>query len=617
MNADLKRMEEALLNAEKAMDVKAAKQIAAEMRILLQRSNPTIGQPEPLKLGQEGMPAAIRAVAKEASPSAQVFAGVGSAPVLAGQGLAGLVGQDNPETVSNWRSIQRATPRTLGGNLMGNVGMFGAAPTQLAAGGIRAGAAALGTRAPAMLATRPWMVGDTIFTSGALNAATEPGSAHDRAMAGIFASGTSGIAPGMYALGAGARRMGTSGGRQIRVGEGLLAELGEEGTERLGSRLVGPDRARGLLGVRSSAAVRTGEPALESLESGSRATRGDLWRNFDQENAAARWSALQNRAGTPDELALLKADRSSATSSMRSDAITDATTIAGMASPGMHLKALNDKVAELRIGKARPNPDAQKLADYVGGELNKGISPEQMYEMRKFLTDGVKAGRTDELSNAVKSARVERMEFVGMIDDVLDEMSGGQWRDYLRAYAGKSIPITSKQALQDMITAMQRGQPLGEVPSSMTASWKTVGNLRDRFGQKEIGGKMFDRLEPADRDLVNTLVDNLKRQSDAMTTKATLGSPTAGLLANSSRAQNITRGLLGAKVNSVMPGAGLLTGAAFDNLGRKAEAELARLLQDPEALLEALKAAKRAELLRKGSSRAGAGAGGAGSQFPR
>lgn len=618
---DLKRMEEALYNAEKAGDIEAAKFIAAEMRQALLREQPSLGMPEQIKLGQEGMPDAIRTVARESSEPSQVFAGVGSAPVLAGQGLAGLVGMDDKATVQNWRSVQRATPATIGGNLIGNVGMFGAAPTQLGAGGVRAGSVLLGKAAPNVLKSRPWTAGDTVLSSVAINAAVEPGTPQDRAMAGIWALGGSAVVPGTYAVGAGGRRMLTSGGKRVQVGEGLRLELGEDGAERLAAGLTGPDRAQGLLGVRSSAAVRTGEPTLEALESGSRATRGDLWRGFDQDNARARWDALNARAGTPEELEALKRARDTTTGASRQEALSDAQITAQMTlgNPVSDkiLHPILSKISDIRTGVSRPNKNAQVLADYIEGQLKEGVTPEQLYTIRKELTDGVKAGRNDELGNAIKAARAERMELVGMIDDTLDTLSGGSWRPYLKEYAGKSLPITSKQALLDMVSALQKGQPVGEVPSAMTASWKTVGNLRDRFGQKEIGSKIFDRLEPGDRDLINTLVENLKRQSDAMTTKATLGSPTAGLLANSSRAQNITQGLLGEKVNSVLPGGGILTGAAFDNLGRKAETELARLLQDPDALLEALKAAERAEKLRKVTSRIGAGSGGAVSEYPR
>jgi hypothetical protein len=224
----------------------------------------------------------------------------------------------------------------------------------------------------------------------------------------------------------------------------------------------------------------------------------------------------------------------------------------------------------------------------------------------------VKAGRTDQLSSSIKAARAQRMEVVGMIDDLLEDLSGGGWKDYLRRYMVESGPITSKQALQDIATSVKRGQPEGAVPTAMgeSAAWKTLGNLRDRFGQKEFGSKLFDRLTPDDRELLNTLVDNLKRQSDVMSAKGVLGSHTAPLLASSQRAGNVT-GILSSAAERSIPLGGILASNAFNSLGRKAEEELARLLQDPSALAEALEAAARARALAAGASRAGGASGGA------
>jgi hypothetical protein len=148
---------------------------------------------------------------------------------------------------------------------------------------------------------------------------------------------------------------------------------------------------------------------------------------------------------------------------------------------------------------------------------------------------------------------------------------------------------------------------MGESPA-----WKTVGNLRDKFGQKELGSKTIDTLLPEDRLLLNNVTDSLKRQSDSMTSRATLGSPTAGLLANAGRAEGVTRNMLESGVNTILPfGGSVLSSKVFDKLGRQAEEELAKLLQNPDALAEALASAMRARKIQAGASRVGAGVGGA------
>jgi hypothetical protein len=608
--SDFKRFEQALQNAEKAGDVEAARSIAAAMREAMLRSDPSLGAPNPIRLGQEAMPDAIRETLRGASRPAQVMSGVGSAAGIAGEGIKELFSKGDAANLENWRSVAGATGDTIGGNLLGNISMFGAGPTRL-------GTSAVGavTKVPAWLASRPGMVADTAATAGLLNTLATPGDARERLTAGGMSLAASLGVPALYATGAGARRVLTRGGKRVSVGEGVLAEVGDEGHARLLDALRSPDPAAALA-VSSSAAMRSGEPTLEVLERGSRSSRGDLWRDFDRLNAQARWNALTGRAGTPEELAHLKALRDSRTGGLRDEALENAQLTAqltrGNAISEPMLKQFSQKLADWRSGKLRPNKDVQTLADYLEQEIKQGMTPEQLYEVRKVLTEGVKAGRTDQLSSSIKAARAQRMEVVGMIDDLLEDLSGGGWKDYLRRYMVESGPITSKQALQDIATSVKRGQPEGAVPTAMgeSAAWKTLGNLRDRFGQKEFGSKLFDRLTPDDRELLNTLVDNLKRQSDVMSAKGVLGSHTAPLLASSQRAGNVT-GILSSAAERSIPLGGILASNAFNSLGRKAEEELARLLQDPSALAEALEAAARARALAAGASRAGGASGGA------
>lgn len=612
---ELKRMEAALLAAEKAGDVDAAKAIAGDMMRVMQRSNPSLGMPEPRTIGRDALPKIIQDFVKQEDKSDQVLMGAGSAAVLAREGTRGLAGYMNPQTVAEQKAIRDASPMSQLGNVGGNVAMFSSIPTRGIASAASGISGMLGKAAPAALQSRPAVVLDTALTAGLLNAATEPGSVSERAQAGILSAGVSSAAPGLYATGAGARRMMTRGGKRVSVGEGILAEAGDENADRIIASLRQPDPVEGILGVRNSSAVRSGNPTIEALESGSRVQRGDLWRNFDTDNASARWDALRRASGTPEELAGMKATRDNVTGAMRDEALSNANTTAAMTRGSSisdeMLSPFQAKVNEYRTGGLRPNRDVQTLANWLEGEIKQGVTPEQLYEMRKALTDGVKAGRNDELSNAIKASRAQRMELVKMIDENLNTLSGGFWGDYMKRYSKDSLPITSKQALLDVVTALERGQPLGEVPSAMGNSWKTVGNLRDRFGQKEIGGRLFDRMTPEDRQVMNALVDNLKRQSDVMTTRATIGSPTAGLLANAGRASGITQGVVEMGANRAVPLGGMLVSGAFDRFGRKAEEELAKLLQDPDALVQAILSAQNARRIAGASSRVGAGSGAA------
>jgi hypothetical protein len=606
---DMRRLEDALLAAEKAGDVEAARTIAVEIRREMKRANPSLGVPEPAQLGQSGMRSAIRDVAREGSRTEQAFAGAGSALARAGHGL---VGHDNTNPdVQNWQSLASATPDTIGGNLLGTVGLFGAGPTRLGTG-----AAGMVGKVPAWLAGRTGTAVDTALTGALVNAAATPGDFSERAYEGMWGLG-GGVIPGLYAVGAGGRRMVTSGGRQVAVGEGVLTETGNK-AERLIEDLKANDPGAPI-GVRSTSAMKTQDPTLQTLESGSRAKRGDLWKPTDQQNAKARWDALLGRAGTKEELEALEAGVNAKTGGLREKAITEAQAIEGLRGidlmPSM-VRPIQQLAANWRFS-LRPNRGAQKLADYVEGELKQGITPEQLYVMRKELADGIKPGRNDELSNAVKTARKQSVEAIKAIDEVLDNLSGGGWGEYLSQHSKGMKPVESKRALQDIAGSLERGMPAGVVPPAMgeSAAWKTVGTLRDRFGNKELGKKTVQTLLPEDKELVDAIVDSLKRQADSMTSKATLGSPTAPLIANAGRADAVSRSVVQNGVARLLPGGDILASKVFDKLGRQGEEELARLLQDPEAMADAIAAAIRARRIQAGASRLGAGSGAAGGNY--
>lgn len=535
----------------------------------------------------------------------QVLGGVGTAPALAYEGIKGLFGRTNHTNVDEQRALRDTNWNARGGNIAGNLGMAYMLPVRAGAGM----AGMIGGRVPAMVAGRGGMLGDTVLTAGALGAVLEPGGLAERAKAGITSMVASAAAPALTALGQGVRRMTTSTGRQIAVGEALRREVGSKADD-LAAALRGTDDAAMAVGVKPSSAMLTKNPVLEVLESGSRAKRADLWRGVDGQNAQARWDALLTRASTKEHLDLLKEARDASTKAMRDKAMTMAETSVlfekAATIPPAELKSVLARLDDLTGGAMRPNKDVQTLAAYVRKELENGISPRQLYEMRKYLTDGIKAGRADELSQAAKAARPQRIELVQQFDDILNKLSGGEYGDYMKSYAAQSKPITSTQAMQDIVGALERGQPVGQVPAAMTAASNTVGRLRDSYGSKQIGSQTFDRFLPEDRSFMNSLTQNLADQARVMSSKATLGSPTAGLLANIGRAEATTRFLKNGAQMLPIPGGGILASKALDEAGNRAEQELARLLQNPEALALALDRAKVAEQLMRRASGAGA-----------
>jgi hypothetical protein len=651
-------------------------------------------------LGQEGMPQAIKSVASQSGVANQRLAGLGSAPMIAGNAIAQLAGAKNAPDIQNWQAVAHATPDTTMGNIAGNALTFGAIP---------AGAVGAGMRMAGRSIPRLGAAADVAATQGGIAAATTPGDTGDRLLAGAFGAGA-GVLPGGVSAVQGGRRVITKEGNRLGIAEGLRRELGPE-AEGLTTALEGkyPGEA---YGVRPTAAMLTRNPVLETMETGSRVRTGDQWTQFDRMNAAARWKALEDAAGTPQELEKLRAARDAITTPKREGALAAAnrrgievpalqsklesqlqsrldsekeamvsalrdagrfeTTAAQMEHRGANfspvegmprvsgrisdfpdrvaeaqkaakdaravyearraqvaaterqleilgghkttsmqesIQPLTSKLEQLSTGGDRPNKDVQTLVGYVKGELDKGATPDQLYTIRKMLTDGIKAGPTSELSQAARAARPQRMQIIGEIDNALNDMSGGKWQDYLESYKISSPLINSRQALTNITDALKSGRPVGEIPASLgeRPAPSAFGRLLERHGTKEFGSKEIDQLIPQHRELANTLLSDLNTQQGVMLPRGMLGSPTAPNMANAGRVNQLTNSLVDA-AGSVIPYAGGVVAANVKGgMARKQEEALAELLKDPKQLAEALRKAKiSADLLRQ-SGQAGAG----------
>jgi hypothetical protein len=405
----------------------------------------------------------------------------------------------------------------------------------------------------------------------------------------------------------------TARGKELKVGSSLLDELGD-GAGDLERVLRQQSAENRILGTQPSAAAMTQNPALQGLEAGSRVTRPDPWIMLDRQNAATRWAALNNAAGTPETRQGLRAARDAATAPMRNEAIDTATTSMNMARRGgIHESEAWPIVNRLENLRMSGNPDARRIGTYVEEALQRtGGSPQGLYEIRKFLADGYKNGPNSELSNAIKGANVERRALIEGIDSALNSVSGGSWSDYLRRYQRESPVINSKDALGDMIESLTRNQPVGAVPTAMNTGPATVAGLRTRFGQRQLGTQTVDNLLPDDRVVVETIVDSLANQVGGMTHKATVGSPTAGLLSSANRADNLAANLAREGGSLISPDpitravtTGLI-GRVMSATSQKQQDALVRLLQDPVALADAIAAARRGQSITTGAQALGA-----------
>ena len=589
-----------LVGAAEAALAEGKPDVAKEIAELLKQNRlRRMPLPDPVPLGQAGMPQAIRQVARdEFGVGGQRMAGIGSAPMVAGHAVANLAGAENDAALQNWKSVASATPNTMGGNIAGNVLMFGAAP----AGAVNAGMNIAGKTLP-----RWAQIADVAATQGGVAAITTPGDAGERLTAGMLGVGSAGIPGAVGAVQTGRRTL-TKPGKSLDIAEALRREVGVE-ADTLTTGLQGRYPAESY-GVRPSAAMLTRNPTLEVMETGSRTRTGDQWRNFDQMNAAARWKALEDAAGTPQELERLRAARDAITGPKREQALqgTEGALKVGAGTP---YQGLVDRLELFSTGANRPNKDVQTLVNYVKGELEKGVTPEQLYTIRKMLTDGVAAGPTSELSQAARAARPQRMVIISQLDEILNDISSGRWKDYLETYKISSPLISSRTALGKVRDRIEYGRPAGEVPDMLgvKAAPYTLGRLLEQHGTKTFGSKEIDQLIPQHRELANTLLSDLKAQADVMMPRSTLGSPTAPLTANAGRVSQLTNSMVDAAGNVVPVAGGALSASVKGSLARMNEEALVELLQNPKKLAAELQRAKIASELLRQSGQVGAGSG--------
>jgi hypothetical protein len=281
---------------------------------------------------------------------------------------------------------------------------------------------------------------------------------------------------------------------------------------------------------------------------------------------------------------------------------------------------------DLAKGEQRENPSLQKIVSYVSNAINKpeGITPEQMYTVRKVLTGQIKTGANDELGAAAAVTRKDTVGIVKEIDNSLDKLSGGMWSDYLKTYGAASKDLNSKQALQDVIDRISKGHAEGRTPASLSGQTGelTLGRAVEDLTKAQLGSKTVDLLTPESRQSVEQIKQDLMRTAQAMNAKATGGSPTASFQAARGQANDMAStlaGYTGAAAGGALAGnvGAAIGGSVGKNLASQAGTKnaeiLARLLQNPQYMAEMLQKAKQSQLILDIAKRGGAGTAGAAS----
>jgi hypothetical protein len=163
--ADIKALETALINADKAGDASAARALVAEL-VRARSAAPA----KPLKIGAEGLPDAVREVSANFSVPEKFAVGFKSAlddmALRLKQLTTGGLAPDDVNTIQANRALRDESGAALTGNIAGNL-----AATAVPGAGLQAGATALAAKAvPAAIA--PTL--GAAATGGAIAAGTSP-----------------------------------------------------------------------------------------------------------------------------------------------------------------------------------------------------------------------------------------------------------------------------------------------------------------------------------------------------------------------------------------------------------------------------------------------------------
>ena len=583
----------------------------AAMRELLDMSRNVLSSGGVKPAGPPSMQELVSAEVRSEPTYKQALIGAGTVLPRAAQGLRGIFSDVPKQEIEELKMVRGSTPAATLGAMGGDLALFAGMPVK----GL--GAIPAVTRAAPLVMSRPGQIVDMMATSGLTQAALAP---EDKGMAAAI--GTLGGA--LPAVVGGTQRMlpQSAGGvsRPQVAGESLLRDFGSD-SENLIRQLRSEYNL--VPGVAGTSSVVTQNPYLRTLETGSRVGNPQLYMPLDESNATARLAELLRLSGTQSEREALKEARTVATTGPRNEAFQAAKTIESMSRQDT-LSPLRESLRVLAKGEERENPSVQTVVNYVNKALNnpEGITPEQMYTVRKMLTGEIKPGANEEIGNAAASARRQLTGIVKGIDDSLDNLSGGMWSDYLKTYGAASKELNSKQALQDVIDRISKGNALGRTPPSLSGQTGelTLGRAVEDLTRQQFGAKNVDLLTAEARQSIENMKQDLMRTAQGMNARATGGSPTATYQAARGQANDLASqlasytgaaagGVLGGNVGAAIGGS-VGRGMVGQSGTRNAEI-LARLLQNPQYLADMLQKAQQSQLLLDIAKRGGSGVAGA------
>ena len=255
-----------------------------------------------------------------------------------------------------------------------------------------------------------------------------------------------------------------------------------------------------------------------------------------------------------------------------------------------------------------------KVLDSVKARLgdladqNGTIRAERLYGLRKDIGNYIDEAAGSLRSDKKLSMGLER-QVQGMIDDAIEGAGGSGWKNYLKTYAEKSIPINQQQIGQELLSRLQpalAGQP-NQRGVMFANALKDSANTVQRAGVPRFQN-VEDALTPQNMAQVNAVKSDLSRAADYARLGGAEGTAAAANAIKVELPKIPTPGILNTKITLARSILNHFTGHAT----ARSLAQAAEIMRDPVMSAQVMRSATPFErqamvdLLMKGQAPIGA-----------
>lgn len=379
----------------------------------------------------------------------------------------------------------------------------------------------------------------------------------------------------------------------------LMAETVGPNAAQLARTLQNYNPAETVANIPTTAAQASGNLDLAGLELASRTGAAPQWGQFERARNQALYDALKKSTSTGNDLFYLENQRNLNTSPARIEALAEAQQFPGsrmvagergtQAVPEYAAPVL-DALSQVRSGESGRTSAVQSVVNHVYGEImrpGQPISAAQLYGLRKELADKLEKplAMSDELGASVKASAAMTKKIIQGIDNALDNASNGKFSKYLEDYQEASRPVDSARAEQNILQSFENAPLVGGAPE-ITAH--KLARAIEQYGSNEYGPTLSSSAQQKLADLLA-----YQRQAEDVTRSLKKGGTMGGgsqtaMSMAATAAEKVGKDILGSTTGGV--GTAILKNieASKDSALKD---EMRRLLQDPSAAAEGIRAA--------------------------